>query len=126
MLEKITQGVMPGFTTEIDGIFSKTFMISFCSESPASPPMFDTLSVVESTNPMMIPSSQVRPWKLYVVDVEPSSMNFDISFMQRLATNSKNDPRLKKLAEKQFDMVSALIQRAPVEKQIVTQTYSPR
>lgn len=89
MLQSITQQVAPP-GEEID-------------ESPASPPAYGVSA--DFSDAPIIPVT--RPWKLIPVNVDSDpDVDFELKLLQQSTGLYKNDPRVKKLAEKQFDLVT--------------------
>lgn len=86
-------------------------------ESPASPT--DLGDQQQQSEEAATPIPMVCEWKLHPVDIpttEGPNVHFDIKLVQQISS-SNSDPRLRKLAEKQFDLVSkALEQQQATQK----------
>ncbi|KAL3102280.1 hypothetical protein niasHS_003689 [Heterodera schachtii] len=125
MLEQITQQSSdqfkrPNMEDPMD-LLSKAV-----EESPASPPMFGSSEMGaagSADDAKLIP--MVREWRLYAVDIptetEGLPMNFDMKLIQQISS-SNSDPRLRKLAEKQFDLVSKTFEKKQQQKNAVELT----
>uniref|UniRef100_A0A914LKW2 C3H1-type domain-containing protein n=3 Tax=Meloidogyne TaxID=189290 RepID=A0A914LKW2_MELIC len=88
-------------------------------ESPASP-IFASEQQQENENKPAALIPVVREWKLHLVDLSPliecSDMHFDIKLVQQISS-SNSDPRLRKIAEKQFDLVSKTLEQQQANQQ---------
>lgn len=88
-------------------------------ESPASP-IFPGEQQQENENKPAALIPVVREWKLHLVDLSPLiegfDMHFDIKLVQQISS-SNSDPRLRKIAEKQFDLVSKTLEQQQANQQ---------
>jgi hypothetical protein len=102
MLEKITQQVT-GQPEEME-------------DSPASPPAFAVESSEMLKEAPVIPVT--RSWSLVEVNTEASpDIAFDLKLVQLISDPKyKGDPRLKKLAERQFDLVTKTLEMQSAAK----------
>ncbi|CAK5041935.1 unnamed protein product [Meloidogyne enterolobii] len=86
-------------------------------ESPASP-VFASEQQQENEDKPAALIPVVREWKLHLVDLSPltecSDMHFDIKLQ---ISSSNSDPRLRKIAEKQFDLVSKTLEQQQANQQ---------
>ncbi|KAF7638590.1 hypothetical protein Mgra_00001971 [Meloidogyne graminicola] len=82
-------------------------------DSPASP-VFATEQIQETEDKPAALIPVVSAWKLHLIDLTPltetSDMHFDIKLVQQISS-SNSDPRLRKIAEKQFDLVSRTLEQ---------------
>uniref|UniRef100_A0A914I8E5 C3H1-type domain-containing protein n=1 Tax=Globodera rostochiensis TaxID=31243 RepID=A0A914I8E5_GLORO len=124
MLEQITQQSEQFKTPKMEDPMD--LLSKAVEESPASPPMFGSCSELASgtsaDEAKLIPT--VREWRLYAVDIpaetEGLPMNFDMKLIQQISS-SNSDPRLRKLAEKQFDLVSKTFEKKQQQQQCIAE-----
>lgn len=93
----------------------KFSLMTHLSESPASPPMFSSDPLDGGPAPM-IPQIGRPQWRLVLVHVaHPPNTNLDRNIMQNSLTDPKlrNDPRIKRLLDSQFNAVSTMISTVP-------------
>ncbi|KAI6176090.1 hypothetical protein M3Y97_00761100 [Aphelenchoides bicaudatus] len=87
------------------------FDTGIVDESPKSPPMS---GIVVSDSAPVIPTT--RTYTAYPLLIPDTSGNLDLNLIQQLTSGiyKNNDPRMKRLAEKQFELVSKTFEQEGV------------
>jgi hypothetical protein len=96
------------------------FDSNIVDESPRSPPQS---GIVKSDTAPVIPTT--RGYIAYPLSIPDTCSSLDLNLIQQLTSGLyKNDPRLKRMAEKQFDLVSKTLEQQGGVQAIINQQKS--